>query len=316
MCLHSGSLVTDHRLPITDHRSPITILPYSMRIGAHISIAGGVSKAVGRARAAGCEAVQIFSGNPRGWKVKPFDPAEISRFKELCHAEDIRPVIIHSPYLINLSAPDETIYRKSLAAFQDDLKRADLLGADEFIIHVGYHRGEGLSAGIRKMAVSLRETIDNLPELKTRILLENTASAGSSLGHRFEYMSEIMERSGVGGKLYLCFDTCHAYVSGYDIATASGLDNTLTEIDRLIGLERLRVVHFNDAKFGLGSRRDRHEHIGKGKIGMAGMRRIARHPALQDKVFILETPKESPGDDPRNIELLKKFRLKKSRPSD
>ena len=280
-----------------------------MRIGAHISIAGGVSKSVVRAKEAGCEAVQIFSGNPRGWKIKPFDPEELKRFHLLCHQEDIRPVIIHSPYLINLAAPDETIYRKSMVAFRNELVRADQLGADGFVIHIGHHLGEGIESGIRKMAGSLRESIDSLPELKTRILLENTAGEGSSLGHRAEYIAEIMELSGVGDKLYLCFDTCHAYVSGYDIATARGLDETMNEIDRLIGLDRLRVVHFNDTKFGLGSRRDRHEHIGEGKIGMAGMKRIARHPALQDKTFILETPKDTPEADLRNIALLKSFRI-------
>lgn len=280
-----------------------------MRIGAHISIAGGVSKSVVRAKEAGCEAVQIFSGNPRGWKIKPFDPEELKRFHLLCHQEDIRPVIIHSPYLINLAAPDETIYRKSMVAFRNELVRADQLGADGFVIHIGHHLGEGIESGIRKMAGSLRESIDSLPELKTRILLENTAGEGSSLGHRAEYIAEIMELSGVGDKLYLCFDTCHAYVSGYDIATARGLDETMNEIDRLIGLDRLRVVHFNDTKFGLGSRRDRHEHIGEGKIGMAGMKRIARHPSLQDKTFILETPKDTPEADLRNIALLKRFRI-------
>ena len=285
-----------------------------MRIGAHISIAGGVSKSVIRAKEAGCEAVQIFSGNPRGWKIKPFDPEELKRFHIFCRQEDIRPVIIHSPYLINLAAPDETIYRKSLSAFQNDLKRSDQLGVDGFVIHVGYHRGEGMESGIRKMADALKESIGNLPELKTKILLENTASAGSSLGHRFEYIAEIMEKSGVGEKLYLCFDTCHAYVSGYDIATRSGLNKTLEEVDRLIGLDRLRVIHFNDTKFGLDSHRDRHEHIGQGKIGMAGMRRIARHPALQDKVFILETPKDTPEADLRNIDLVKSFRNKLTPP--
>ena len=285
-----------------------------MRIGAHISIAGGVSKSVVRAKEAGCEAVQIFSGNPRGWKIKPFDPEELKRFHLLCHQEDIRPVIIHSPYLINLAAPDETIYRKSMVAFRNELVRADQLGADGFVIHIGHHLGEGIESGIRKMADSLRESIDSLPELKTRILLENTAGEGSSLGHRAEYIAEIMELSGVGDKLYLCFDTCHAYVSGYDIATARGLDETMDEIDRLIGLDRLRVVHFNDTKFGLGSRRDRHEHIGEGKIGMAGMKRIARHPALQDKTFILETPKDTPEADLRNISLLKSFRNKLTPP--
>ena len=279
-----------------------------MRVGAHISIAGGVSKAVERAKTAGCEAAQIFSGNPRGWKITPFDPEEIKKFLRLCRREDIYPVIIHSPYLINLSAPDRNIYRKSLQAFQNALERADPLQANYFVIHVGYHRGEGREAGIAKMADSLRVTLEKMPGLRTGILLENTASAGSSLGHRFEYIAEIMERSGGGEKLGLCFDTCHAFVSGYNVATAAGLEDTLAEVEAYIGLDRLRVVHFNDSKYELGSRRDRHEHIGKGKIGLAGMRRIARHPALRDKVFILETPKETAEDDPRNIEILKSFR--------
>lgn len=278
-----------------------------MRIGAHISIAGGVSKAIERARAAGCEAVQIFSGNPRGWKDHPLDPAEVDEFRRLCRKEDIHPVIVHAPYLINLSASDETVYRKSLTAFSADLERADQLGAAGLVVHVGSHRGAGVEGGIKKMADSLRETLRKLPGLRTMILLENTAGAGSSLGHRFEYIAEIMKRSGGGEKLGLCFDTCHAFVAGYDVSTAAGLEETLGEVEARIGLKRLRVVHFNDSKFELGSRRDRHEHIGKGKIGLAGMRRIARHPALRDKTFILETPQETAEDVPRNIALLKSF---------
>ncbi len=279
-----------------------------MRIGAHISIAGGVAKTVDRAKAAGCEAVQIFSGNPRGWKIVPFDPAAAVEFRRRCREEEIYPVFIHSPYLINLSAPDPEIYEKSLAAFRDDLRRSDLLGADGFVIHVGYHRGEGMEAGVAKMADSLRETLSALPDLKTTILLENTASAGSSLGHRFENIAEIITRAGTGEKLGFCFDTCHAFVSGYDVSSAAGLDGTLEEIDRRIGLNRLKLVHFNDSKYGLGSRRDRHQHIGEGEIGRAGMRRIARHPLLRDKALILETPKKTPGDAPRNIALVKSFR--------
>ncbi len=281
---------------------------HNMRIGAHISISGGVVKAVGRAKAAGCEAVQIFSGNPRGWKIVPFDPEAGAKFRRRCREEEIYPVFIHSPYLINLSAPDEEIYAKSLAAFQNDLRRSDLLGADGFVIHVGYHKGEGMEAGVRKMAGALRETLATLPDLGTTILLENTASAGSSLGHRFENIGAIIESAGAGEKLGLCFDTCHAFVSGYDVSTAKGLKETLGEIDREIGLDRLKLVHFNDSKYGLGSRRDRHAHIGEGEIGLAGMRRIARHPALQNKAFILETPKKTPEDDPRNIALVKSFR--------
>ena len=279
-----------------------------MRVGAHISISGGVHKAVERAAAVGCEAVQIFSGNPRGWKVKVLDREEVLKFKELCRRRDIYPVVIHTPYLINLSSPDEEIYRKSLIAFQDDLGRAELLGAGLFVTHVGYHRGGGIKRGISRMAKALRESLEKFPALKTKVLLENTASAGSSLGHRFELIAEIMEKSGVADRLYLCFDTCHAFVSGYDIAGAEGLERTLEEIEDLIGLKRLLVVHFNDSKHGLASHLDRHEHIGKGRIGMEGMKRIARHGALQDKTFIIETPKKSPTDDLRNLKILKEFR--------
>jgi len=279
-----------------------------MRVGAHISISGGVWRAVERAKDVGCEAVQIFSGNPRGWKIKVLSSEEVLKFKKLCRERNIYPVIIHTPYLINLSSPDENIYRKSLKAFQEDLERAELLGAELFVTHVGYHRGQGIERGICRMAKALRESLESFPDLKTKVMLENTASAGSSLGHRFELIAEIMDKSDVADRLYLCFDTCHAFVSGYDVSEEEGLEKTLAEIDGSIGLERLLLVHFNDSKHGLGSHLDRHEHIGRGKIGMEGMRRIARHPALQDKTFIIETPKKSPADDPRNLVLLKQFR--------
>ena len=279
-----------------------------MRIGAHLSITGGVEKAVERAVEVGCEAVQIFSGNPRGWKVKVLAAEEGVRFQDLCRTQEIHPVIIHTPYLINLASPDEEIFRKSLAAFETDLGRAHLLGAEMFVTHVGYHRGEGQEAGIGRMAAALKEALIKAGDTGTKVLLENTASAGSSLGHRFELIAEIMELSGVRDRLYLCLDTCHAFVSGYDLSTAQGLDKTLDKIDRLFGLDRLLLIHFNDSKYGFNSHRDRHEHIGKGKIGLPGMRRIARHAALRDKTFIIETPKKTPEDDPRNLALLKSFR--------
>ncbi len=279
-----------------------------MRVGAHISITGGVEKAVDRAVEVGCEAVQIFSGNPRGWKVKVLAPAEGDRFRALCAERSLHPVVVHTPYLINLASPDEGIYRKSLQAFATDLGRARSLGARMFVTHVGFHRGEGFRAGLERMANALGEALSRSGETGVEVLLENTASAGSSLGHRFEFIAEIMGLSGVADRLYLCLDTCHAFVSGYDVGSAVGLDRTLSEIDRFFGLDRLRLVHFNDSKYGLGSHRDRHEHIGEGEIGLQGMRRIARHPALREKVFIIETPKKTPEDDLRNLALLKSFR--------
>jgi deoxyribonuclease-4 len=279
-----------------------------VRVGAHISITGGVEKAVDRALEVGCEAVQIFSGNPRGWKVKVLAPDEGSRFRALCAEHSLRPVIVHTPYLINLASPDEEIFRKSLDLFETDLGRARSLGAEMFVTHVGYHRGNGFPAGIERMAGALGEALRRVGDTGVKVLLENTASAGSSLGHRFEFIAEIMDRSGVSERLHLCLDTCHAFVSGYDVSTAAGLDRTLEEIDRFFGLDRLLLVHFNDSKYGFDSHSDRHEHIGEGKIGLDGMRRIARHEALREKTFIIETPKQTPEDDPRNLALLKSFR--------
>jgi len=279
-----------------------------MRVGAHISITGGVEKAVDRAREVGCEAVQIFSGNPRGWKVKVLAAEEGRRFRALCGEHSLHPVVVHTPYLINLASPDEEIYRRSLEAFETDLGRAHSLGAQMFVTHVGYHRGDGFRAGIERMAKALGEVLGRSADAGVKVLLENTASAGSSLGHRFEFIAEIMALSGVANRLHLCLDTCHAFVSGYDVSSAAGLDRTLREIDRFFGLDRLLLVHFNDSKYGFDSHRDRHEHIGMGMIGLEGMRRIARHAALREKTFIIETPKKTLEDDPRNLALLKAFR--------
>jgi len=278
------------------------------RIGAHMSISGGVSRAIERAEESGCEALKIFARNPRGWRASVIADQEAEAFRQSRAVLKLSPLIIHSPYLINLSAPDADIYRKSLESFRRDLVRADFLGADGYVLHVGFHKGEGIDAGIKKMAESLGQVIGSLPNIAVKIMLENTASAGTSIGHRFDYIARIMELSGFSEKLFLCFDTCHAFVAGHDISSEEGLNETLTEVDRLIGLDRMSVIHFNDSLYPCNSRRDRHAHIGEGMIGEEGMRRILLHPLLDGKTYILETPKKNPEDDMRNLSLVKRWR--------
>ncbi len=276
-----------------------------MRAGAHLSISHGLARTVEEAVRLGCDTLQIFSGNPRGWRRKIINPAEAEEFRLLCGRRGLDPVVVHTPYLINLAAVDQETFRKSLRAFAEDLERARLLGAGLFVTHMGYHRGEGMSAGIKKMARSLGELLKDRPPGGPRVLLENTATAGSSLGHSFPVIGEVMEKSGVADRLYLCLDTCHAFVAGYDVASAAGLDRALAEIGEFIGLEKLKLVHFNDSRFGLASGLDRHHHLGRGKIGLSGLRRIVRHRSLRSLPFIIETPKETPDADSRNLKVLR-----------
>lgn len=282
--------------------------PLRPRIGAHVSISGGMEKALERARAAGCDALQVFVRNPRGWRVAFIPDEELEEFRRRRLASGLAPLVVHCPYLINLSAADPVVFRKSCDSFRDDLRRSRLLGAEAYVIHVGFHLGQGREAGIGKMAQALAGAAGDYPGPLPAILLENTASAGSSLGQRFEEIAEIIEKSRVPDRLGLCLDTCHAFVAGYNLADPEGLEKTLREIDRLIGLKRLELVHFNDSVYGLGSRRDRHAHIGEGAIGAAGMRRILLHPLLADKTFILETPKTTPDADVRNLDLVRAWR--------
>jgi len=264
--------------------------------------------ALERAEKAGCEALQIFARNPRGWRTVAIKEAEVEAFKRLRAASGLSPLIVHSPYLINLSSPDPEIYRKSLMGFCDDYRRATRLGAEGYVIHVGFHRGKGSRQGIETMAEALGLVLDEISPPAPVVLLENTASSGSALGHRFSNIADILEKADRDERLGFCLDTCHAFVAGYNVAGKIGLEDALDEIDATIGLERLGLVHFNDARHGLGSHRDGHAHIGAGRIGLEGMRRIFLHPRLSGVTWILETPKERPDDDLRNLSLVRLWR--------
>jgi deoxyribonuclease IV len=258
------------------------------------------------AKDTGCNAVQIFSRNPRGWMAKPLTKASIDLFRKTLRQTKISPVLIHTNYLINLAAADETILLKSIASFREEVERAILLGVDYLVLHPGSARGSSEADAIEICALSLKLACKGLRLGGLRILLENTAGQGECIGHRFEHLRAIMDGCS---KLPLgvCVDTAHSFTAGYDIREADGLEATLQAINRSVGLKNVRAVHFNDSRAPYNSRVDRHWHIGEGHIGREALRRVARHPKLAHAAFILETPYDDPRVDLKNLEALRSF---------
>jgi deoxyribonuclease-4 len=214
--------------------------------------------------------------------------------------------VVHIPYIINLATPDDKLYERSIGAYIDDIKRADLLGAEYFVTHLGSHVGSGEDNGIKRFSAAMARIIARARP-KAAILLENTAGPGFSIGSKFGHLKRIIDSldgaSGVG----VCLVTAHTFEAGYDIRTKTGLDGTLKDLDGAVGLDRVKVVHFNDSLSGFGSRVDRHQHLGKGKLGAPALGRVINHPKLKDAAFIMETPKESDKDDRRNIAAAKRM---------
>ncbi|MBA7575697.1 putative endonuclease 4 [subsurface metagenome] len=275
-----------------------------MKVGVHVSIAGKIYESVDRAKRLGCDTFQIFSRSPRSWQTKELKKAEAEEFKKRRKDVKIAPVIVHIPYLINLASPLNPLYQRSISAYIEDIKRAEILGANYFVTHIGNHKGKGEEYGISRIISALNQIISQTkPHLK--ILLENTAGAGTVLGYNFAQIAAIIK--GIKGTKYfgLCLDTAHAYAAGYNIATEKGLEETLEEIDELIGLNKLFLIHANDSKTALGSRVDRHEDIGKGEIGRKGFVFIVNHPTLRPLPFILETPKKRPNEDVENLKIIR-----------
>ena len=277
-----------------------------MRLGVHTSIAGKIYESVDRAAGLGCNTMQIFSRNPRGWQVSKLLKSDIEEFKRRRKKEGISPLLIHIPYLINLATPNDSLYKKSIDAYIEDIKRADQLGADYFVTHLGSHMGSGINNGVKRFSAAIN-TIIAKADPEVMILLENTAGSGSSLGDQFEHIRDIIKRITKKKEIGVCFDTAHAYAAGFDIKTATGLNKTLRVFDRLIGLKRLKAVHLNDSKADIASRVDRHENIGRGKLGIAGIRGIINHPSLRLLPFILETPKKRPEDDKADLRMTRKL---------
>lgn len=277
-----------------------------MRIGLHVSIAGHIYESLERARALGCNTMQIFSRNPRGWQVSALPDPDLKEFRRLKAKYDITPVVVHIPYIINLATPDDGLYNKSIDAYIEDLKRADALGAEYFVTHLGSHVGSGEDNGIKRFSDALRKIIKTARP-RTTILLENTAGSGDGIGYRFEHLKRIIEAQGVPSEIGVCLDTAHTFAAGYDIKSAKGLKDTLKDFDRLVGLDRIKVVHFNDSLVPFDSHVDRHNHIGKGTIGVKALGRIINDPRLKNAAFIMETPKDSDKDDLRNMAKAKRL---------
>jgi deoxyribonuclease-4 len=276
------------------------------RIGFHAPIKHGLHEALIVAKETGCDAVQIFSRNPRGWKAKPLTKETIDLFRQTRRQTRLSPVLIHANYLINLSAADEVILLKSIDSFREEVERAIALGVDYLVVHPGSARGCPEQDALQICALSLQVACKGLRFGKLRILLENTAGQGECIGHRFEHLRAIIDLSA---KLPLgvCIDTAHSFTAGYDIREADGLEATIQNIKRTVGLKNVRAVHFNDSKAPYNSRVDRHWHIGEGHIGADALRRFAQHPKLAHAAFILETPYDDPRADLQNLQTLRSF---------
>jgi deoxyribonuclease-4 len=258
-----------------------------------MSVSGGLPLAVERALEVGATALQVFVKSSRQWSARPLQADEIAAFRGAAEDHALTPyTLAHSSYLINLASADDALWNRSLAAFDDELARCAELGIGSLVLHPGSHVGQGEEAGLRKVACALKRALGG----RTRhdavtVLLETTAGQGSNLGHRFEQIGWLIEHSGVEKRLGVCFDTCHVLAAGYDIRDARGFRATLAEFEQAIGLERLRAFHLNDSKFGPGSRKDRHEHIGEGEVGLEAFRLIVNDARFRELPMVLETPK-------------------------
>jgi deoxyribonuclease IV len=269
--------------------------------GAHMSIAGGLHKALERGRQVDCRTVQLFLKNSNQWKARLLTEEDRMLFQKAREITGIDPVVAHGSYLINLASPDSGLYEKSLEAFIEEMKRANFIGIPFLVIHPGSHTGTGTEPGIARIARALDQALGRV-EPPVSILLENTAGQGSSIGSRFEELAAILEQAGNGDRIGVCFDTSHAFAAGYDLRTKPHYENTIGEFDRIIGLEKIRVFHVNDSKKELGSRVDRHFHIGKGFIGPDAFRYLVNDRRFVDIPKILETPK-GPGLEEDRINL-------------
>jgi deoxyribonuclease IV len=277
-----------------------------MYIGAHVRSSGGVWSAVDNGLAVGAEAVQFFAGSPRTWRPMLYKDKDAAQFREARAASPIRFVVIHTIYLINLATTNEDFYEKSVTSLVGAVVAAEQLGADAIVTHVGSHQGAGFAAGLERVRVALGRALEQAADSPVRVLLENTAGAGGTMGVDFEQLAAMIDAVGGDPRVGICLDTCHLFAAGYDIRTREGLDGVVATLDGTCGLERLVMLHINDSMTPLGSNRDRHDNIGEGHIGAEGFLHVVNHPAFNDLPGILEVPGfDGHGPDKRNVELLR-----------
>jgi deoxyribonuclease-4 len=264
--------------------------------GAHMSTAGGLHNALLAAQEHACETVQLFTKNSNQWAARALEEEHVAIFHKTLRSTKVRSAMAHDSYLINLASPDEALYRRSVEAFVVELDRAEALRLKYLIMHPGAHMGSGEKKGLRRVARALDETHRRCPGFKVKILLETTAGQGTCLGHRFEHLGRILELVKQPERLGVCLDTCHIFAAGYPLSSAGDYHETMTAFDRAIGLKKLRAFHVNDSLKPLGSRVDRHAHVGKGHIGLEGFRFLVNDERFRDHPMILETPKENDMD--------------------
>ncbi len=294
-----------------------------MRFGAHVSASGGISKAVDRGAAIGCDSLQVFTHNPRTWRPTNHTDAEIIRFRERVAEERMGPLVSHAVYLINLGAPDieqptgppgkpptgtRNFYRASQESLRQHLDIGERLGLAGVVLHVGSSRGTTLEEAVARIGVAIAAAIED-EDGTCDVFLENTAGAGDTIGRTFEQLRAVHDAVGHPTRLGFCLDTQHLFASGYPIHEEDGIDRVLDEFDRVVGIDRLRCLHLNDSLTAFGSNRDRHANIGEGLIGEEGFRRILGHPALQDLPAILEVPGSGDGPDQENMDRIRRLHM-------
>ena len=289
---------------LNDFRHPL--------LGAHMSISGGVHTAVERGMSIGCRTMQIFVKNNTQWRVSPLTDEQILTYKNLLMKSTIAPVIVHSTYLINMAAIDNDMLRKSRELLVAELERCERLDIPYYNLHPGNHLGAGESDGIQKIAESINLMHNQVPFHTTKTVLETTAGQGTSIGHRFEHLRTIIDLVEQQDRMAVCVDTCHIYAAGYDMRSEREYESTWREFESVIGLARLAAFHMNDSKRECGSRVDRHEHIGKGKIGLKGFRLLMNDPRFEHLPKILETPKgKDMKEDVINMKTLRRLMKRK-----
>jgi len=277
------------------------------RIGVHLGTAGGASNAVDRAHEIGANTLQIFSSSPRMWRPQKIDAKQAERMRAQRAKLDVGPLVIHTSYLVNVCSQTEEFREKSIVAFRGEIERALMLGAEYLVLHPGSWKGLTRNEGLKLAAESIQRAVDGLPWQGTdfSVLIENTAGAECSLGGNFEQVAELVERLKAHAPVGVCLDTCHTHVSGYDMTTEEGYRETIMQADITFGVDAVRVWHCNDAKALRGSKLDRHEHIGQGNIGIEPFRWLLNDPRFADCAFVAETPNDDPGDEERNVKVLK-----------
>lgn len=278
----------------------------NIRLGVHTSIAGGIELSLERAHELGCNTMQIFSHSPRMWQAKQIPEEAVLSFRKLRSAYDITPVFIHTSYLINLAAANTELLERSIGLLVQEMDVADMLGADYVVLHTGSASADTGAIG-RKRAVDALRQAAAAKKWEAKILLENTAGEKGDITSTMQDLSEIISATGSPLIAGVCIDTCHAFQAGYDLSKAAGITGFSAELEKYIGLENVRLIHLNDSRKELGSRVDRHEHIGRGKIGKEGLRDFVKHTAFKDIPLVLETPENDDGDDARNLKIVRGF---------